>query len=187
MLDTNAEPLSAAAPITKAPISKEGGLTVRAVEAPAMAALRREFPGLPAEPAGTTLVAWLGDKPVGHVQVRWRGSVHGHVRARLNKTPEIRRLRVFPDARGRGAAKALLKEAEELAVGRGYRSVGLAVGISNKTAIGLYEACGWVQSQIADFHSSMGMDAAGNRYTHTVQYMIKHIGREARRGSSAVA
>jgi GNAT superfamily N-acetyltransferase len=155
-------------------------LVVRPCDPTELAAIRRDFPGLPAEPAGTTLVAWFDGKPIGHVQIRWRGSVHSFVRARLPKTPEIRRLRVHPDAQGRGAAKALLQEAEELALALGYRNVGLAVGITNATAIGLYLRCGYVQSSIANFSSSMGMDDQGHRYTHTVQYMVKPIGRSAR-------
>jgi ribosomal protein S18 acetylase RimI-like enzyme len=155
-------------------------VVVRPCEADELVSIRREFPGLPAEPAGTTLVAWVDGKPVGHIQIRWRGSVHSYVRARLPKTPEIRRLRVHPDAQGRGAAKALLREAEELAVARGHRSVGLAVGVTNETAIGLYQRCGYELSGIANFHSSMGMDDNGRRYTHTVQYMVKAVGRSAR-------
>jgi ribosomal protein S18 acetylase RimI-like enzyme len=154
-------------------------LVVRPCEPSELVAIRREFPALPAEPAGTTLVAWFDGKPIGHVQIRWRGSVHSFVRARLPKTPEIRRLRVHPDAQGRGAAKALLREAEELAVALGYRSVGLAVGVTNETAIRLYRRCGYASSSISDFNSSMGMDEQGNRYTHTVQYMVKPVGRSA--------
>lgn len=155
-------------------------LVVRPCKTSELVAVRREFPGLPAEPAGTTLVAWLDGTPIGHIQVRWRGSVHSYVRARLNKTPEIRRLRVHPEAQGIGVAKALLREAEELAVSQGYRSVGLAVGVTNETAIGLYARCGYVQSDIANFHSAMGMDDEGRRYKHVVQYMVKPIGRSAR-------
>lgn len=158
----------------------ETGLLVRRILPTELFGLRREFPSLPAEPAGTTLAAWLDGVPVGHVQIRWRGSVHSFVRARLIKTPEIRRLRVHADAQGRGAAKALLREAEELAILHGYRSVGLAVGITNEIAIGLYERCGYAVTNIANFHSSMGMDDQGRRYTHVVQYMLKPIGREAR-------
>jgi GNAT superfamily N-acetyltransferase len=160
---------------TEAPL-----LLVRPCEASELVAIRRDFPGLPAEPAGTTLVAWVDGTPVGHVQIRWRGSVHSYVRARLTKTPEIRRLRVLHDARGRGAAKALLREAEELAVARGYRNVGLAVGISNHVALRLYNSCGYVQSQISNFHSSMGMGDDGARFTHVVQYLVKPVGRSAR-------
>jgi len=162
---------------TKAIHDETPFLLVRPCEASELVAIRREFPALPAEPAGTTLVAWVDGQPVGHVQVRWRGSVHGHVRARLIKTPEIRRLRVHHDARGQGAAKALLREAEELAVARGYRNIGLAVGVDNHVAIRLYDACGYVQSPIANFHSSMGMADDGSRFTHAVRYLVKPVGR----------
>jgi GNAT superfamily N-acetyltransferase len=173
-MDTNA-------PVANEEAKKESPLlVVRPCEPQELVAIRRHFPGLPAEPAGTTLVAWVDGVPVGHVQIRWRGSVHGHVRARLIKTPEIRRLRVHPDAQGQGAAKLLLREAEELAVSRVYRSVGLAVGIHNEVAVNLYVHCGYVQSEIANFNSAMGMDDEGHRYTHTVQYMVKDIGRSAR-------
>jgi GNAT superfamily N-acetyltransferase len=162
-------------------------LVVRPCDPRELVAIRRDFPALPAEPAGTTLVAWADGVPIGHVQIRWRGSVHSHVRARLIKTPEIRRLRVHLDAQGQGAAKALLREAEELAVERGYRSIGLAVGVQNETAIGLYGRCGYVQAPITNFHSSMGMDDEGHRYGHTVQYLVKAIGRGGRARNSVVA
>jgi ribosomal protein S18 acetylase RimI-like enzyme len=154
-------------------------VAIRVVEADELSALRRVFPALPAEPAGTTLVAWEGNTPVGHIQVRWRGSVHSFVRARYPKTPEVRRLRVLPHAQGRGIAKALLNEVEEHAVLRGFRSLGLAVGVLNEIAIHLYLTLGYKSAGVADFESSMGMDQFGKRFTHQVRYMVKPIGRSS--------
>jgi GNAT superfamily N-acetyltransferase len=137
--------------------------------------VRHVFPALSFEPAGTTLIAWMDDTPVGHVQVRWRGSVHDHVARQFPRTPEIRRLRVHEDAQRRGVAKRLLNAAEYAAKERNFRSVGLAVGITNGSAIKLYERNGFACASVPPFTSPMGMDSDGNPYSHLVQYMVKYM------------
>jgi predicted GNAT family acetyltransferase len=85
--------------------------------------------------AGTYLVAWDGDLPVGHAHVAWSETKLG--------VPEIQDVFVLPEWRRRGVASALTQTAERLAAGRGHRRTSLGVGIGNDAARRLYAKLGY--------------------------------------------
>ena len=66
--------------------------------------------------AGTYLVAWDGDDPLGHAHFAWGGTRLG--------VPEIQDVYVLPDRRREGIATALTGAAEALARTRGHDRFG---------------------------------------------------------------
>ncbi|GJL96714.1 MAG: N-acetyltransferase [Hyphobacterium sp.] len=58
---------------------------------------------------------------------------------------EIKRMFVTPEARGQGAAQALLKAAHESAIQHGYDIVRLETGSYQSAAIALYERAGYAR------------------------------------------
>ncbi|MET0927885.1 MAG: GNAT family N-acetyltransferase [Aeromicrobium sp.] len=79
-----------------------------------------------------TLVAYDGDRPVAHAVLR-----------RLGDEVEIKRMFVCPDARGKGAADALMRELEAAARTSGAMRVILHTGDRQLAAIRTYERHGY--------------------------------------------
>ena len=76
------------------------------------------------------LIAWLGDRPVGHALLKWEGTADATVAARLDETcPDVEDLLVAEDMRGCGIGTRLLGAAEERVRERGLRRIGLSVGV----------------------------------------------------------
>jgi GNAT superfamily N-acetyltransferase len=69
--------------------------------------------------------------PVGGCLVHWGGPVDDGVRHQLPEAVEITNLHVTPTARGQGAGRALIAEAEQQARHRGRPTIGVAVGDDN--------------------------------------------------------
>ncbi|WP_409290823.1 GNAT family N-acetyltransferase [Peribacillus sp. SCS-37] len=65
--------------------------------------------------------------------------------------PEIRMLAVAPEARGKGAATALIKECIRRARAKGYGAIGLHTGEFMKDAIKVYESFGFKRLPQFDF------------------------------------
>lgn len=88
--------------------------------------------------------------PDAHLVAEVNGSVAGYVRVKpVTSLPEnahvfgIAGLAVAPDARGRGAASALLAAVEKHARDSGARKLSLRVLSTNDTALRLYERFGF--------------------------------------------
>jgi len=81
--------------------------------------------------AGTYLVAWDGEEPVGHAFVAWSGT--------KLRIPEIQDVWVAPERRRTGIASDLTRAAEDEARGRDAERISLSVGIANAAARALYE------------------------------------------------
>ncbi|GAB3401010.1 GNAT family N-acetyltransferase [Flindersiella endophytica] len=60
---------------------------------------------------------------------------------------ELKRMYVAPDFRGRGLARKLLAELEDLALAAGFVALRLATGHKQPEAIGLYESSGYEQTE----------------------------------------
>jgi GNAT superfamily N-acetyltransferase len=86
-----------------------------------------------APPGGAFLVAYVDSEPVGCV---------GMVRLD-ERTGEVKRMYVSPEARGRGLAKHLLAGAEDAARAAGYSRMRLDTSAAQPEARGLYEAAGY--------------------------------------------
>jgi GNAT superfamily N-acetyltransferase len=86
-----------------------------------------------APPAGTFLLAEVGDEPVGC----------GGIRPQGDGIAEIKRMYVVPEHRGRGVARALLGALEDAARERGYQQLRLETGLSQPEAIALYTSSGY--------------------------------------------
>ena len=90
--------------------------------------------------------------------------------------PQINALEVAEQYRGRGIASQLLAAAEDEACQQGFDQVGLAVDITNKRAMGIYEKRDYMYRLVADgptftsvYHRTDGTDEAGEYYLMTKQ------------------
>lgn len=92
-----------------------------------------------APPGGALIIGLLGGLPVTGGAFRDYGDVDGV------KTAELKRIWTDARYRGRGYAKALLRELEAEIVERGYRSAYLTTGDRQPEAERLYEACGYTR------------------------------------------
>jgi GNAT superfamily N-acetyltransferase len=114
----------------------------------------------------TLLVAWAEGRPVGRLELRWRGSKHDHIVKLIGRVPEICRMWVSEQYRGNGIAGDLLDCAKRLAETRGDRHVGLAVGVDNHSALAAYEKAAFARLGAQRFTSPFGQNGS-----HTVVYM----------------
>ncbi len=103
------------------------------------------------------LVAWQNAMPVGHGLLKWQGTEDEPMASRLRDCPDLEDLFVTPELRSRGIGSQLLAAAEDLARRRGYRRIGLGVGIDNPRAHALYLRSGY-------------RDSGYGRYPHRVYY-----------------
>src|SRR3954466_6260157 len=76
----------------------------------------------------------------------------GGVKRLDDRTAEIKRMYVLPEARGRGAARALLGALEDAARELGYARVRLDTGRSQHHARALYESAGY--REIPDYNGN---------------------------------
>lgn len=89
----------------------------------------------------TYLIAWEGDRPVGHAHIAWSGTHLG--------LPEIQDVFVLPEHRRRGIASHLTGAAEDEARRRGADRISLSVSQDqNPAAKLLYEKLGYVEAGV---------------------------------------
>ena len=91
------------------------------------------LPGCYAAPSGAIFLATENSKPVGCVAIRQRSE----------NEAELKRMYVVPEARGKGAAKALLQQAIEMASLQGYKSIVLDTLPNMESAKKLYAQFGF--------------------------------------------
>ena len=109
-----------------------------------------------------------------------RGRVVGYIRLKTpTQLPEnshviqVQGLAVHPDARGHGAATALLTAAEQRVRARGARKLSLRVLSTNHAALGVYERLGFIREGVLREEFLIN-----GSYVDDV-LMTKHLGREA--------
>ncbi|KAF7549739.1 hypothetical protein G7046_g8252 [Stylonectria norvegica] len=121
----------------------------------------RELPGKYSPPAGALLLAVdkATDEVLGCIALRplelqqnYRREDSDHVRY-----CEIKRLFVYPAARGRQIARTLIREAVQRAVDEGYDEILLDTLGRMKAAIGLYESEGFVETEPYSFNPLNGV------------------------------
>jgi GNAT superfamily N-acetyltransferase len=93
-------------------------------------------------PGGAFLVGYAADRP----------ACCGGIKRLDDRRCEIKKMYVVPELRGRGVARALLRELESVARGRGYAVARLDTGPKQMGARGLYESEGCVA--IPDFNGN---------------------------------
>ncbi len=123
------------------------------------------------------LIAWEGDEPVGHLNLRLRGRKLPD-RARRLRAAQIEDLRVAREHRRRGVARELMRRAHDEAAAHGFRTVGLGVDIGNTPARRLYFAEGYEESGTGQFVVSYPyIDENGiERQAHeTCTYLVKRL------------
>lgn len=89
----------------------------------------------------TFLIAWDGERAVGHAHLAWEGTKLG--------VPELQDVYVAEDARRRGVATDLSLAAERETRARGSDRLSLSVGEGNYAARTLYERLGFADAGIA--------------------------------------
>jgi ribosomal protein S18 acetylase RimI-like enzyme len=123
------------------------------------------------------LIAWVGDDPGGHLNLRVRGRKLPE-RARKLRAAQIEDVVVSPRYRRRGLATKLMRRAHDEAAARGFRRVGLGVDIGNVPARGLYRQEGYEETGSGRFLVSYPtIDEQGvERQAHeTCTYLIKDL------------
>lgn len=120
--------------------------------------------------ASTYLVAWEGDRPVGHAHVAWNGT---HL-----ELPELQDMFVLPELRGRGIGAELVDAAERLARERGHERMSLSVSLDgNPVARRLYERLGYVDAGVPHVRTSGVIRLRGRPFAvdDTLLYMTKAL------------
>ncbi|NGO72425.1 GNAT family N-acetyltransferase [Streptomyces boncukensis] len=127
--------------------------------------------------AGTYLVAWRDDLPVGSCEVRWDGCAAPEVQAVHAGCPEVNGLGVWPETlRSQGIGTGLIREAERLATARGCRSIGLGVERNNPRARALYRRLGYRPSTpYLDCWSYADGAGVVHRVADACTYMVKDL------------
>lgn len=138
----------------------------------------RHHDRLAAQAAGEVayLTAWDGATPVGHLLLLWGGTSDEPVAPLLRGCADIQDLFVAEERRSQGIGSRLLDEAERMARERGYRRIGLAVGIDNVRARALYERRGYADAGLGEYvRSGTFVDPGGREFTlsGTVVYLVK--------------
>ncbi|MBV7335365.1 GNAT family N-acetyltransferase [Chloroflexi bacterium TSY] len=164
-------------------------ITIRPAQEIELPALNRWFPSnrpmrhrrywqLQERGAITYLIAWQGDRPIGHGTIRWLGPRDPIVAASYPKCPEILGLGVVPELQSRGIGSRMLEEFVQLAHERELDQIGLAVGLTNTRAQALYLRHGYRDTATPTYLDRWyRRNDAGQKIWHEdeCKFMIKQI------------
>ena len=107
------------------------------------------------------LVAWEDKTPIGHLLIRWDGSLEiprivdrMPMAAKFAGYPSFESIKVRLDRRKRGIGTALIRHAELLVRQRGFEQAVIEVDIDNPSARALYECLGYAESGLGEFTTS---------------------------------
>jgi ribosomal protein S18 acetylase RimI-like enzyme len=123
------------------------------------------------------LIAWDGDEPVGHLNLRVRGRKLPD-RARRLRAAQVEDLRVARAHRRRGVATELMQCAAAEAAAHGFRAVGLGVDIGNAPARRLYEQEGYEETGLGQFvvaYPYIDEDGVERQAHETCTYLVKRL------------
>lgn len=96
-------------------------------------------------------VAWLDSTPIGHGFVRWVGPRDSVVRSAFPDCPEIYRLEVLEQFRGRSIGTQIISHCESEAISLGFSTIGIGVSLNNPKAAKLYYRLGYKQSAVSEY------------------------------------
>ena len=129
------------------------------------------------EGTASYLIAWNGEKPVGHLLIKWDG--FGPVMPEsLKNIPELNSFEVAENTRGKGIGTSLIKAAEDLAIQKGVKTIGLLVNPDNLRAKLLYERLGYHDSGTGIYTDKWeAYDDDGNQFidSEACLAMIKNL------------
>jgi GNAT superfamily N-acetyltransferase len=147
---------------------------VRRLEPHEVGRVDRELPlsrlRSPDDDASTYLIAWAGDRPIGHAHIAWRDT--------QLELPEIQDVFVLPAERRRGVATELTRAAEDEARERGWDRISLSVSLDgNPSARRLYEELGFVDAGREPVRVSGEIRVRGRplQVDDTLLYMVKAL------------
>lgn len=127
---------------------------------------------------GIWLVAWKNEKPIGHVRIRWAGSENENVTSHVIAVPHIDSLSVTESFQNHGIGKLLIEALEDLARQRGFKQIGLSVGIENSNALEFYKHLGFSNWKHGTYKAYWDyVDSEGKQYNDSEErtYMLKQI------------
>lgn len=125
------------------------------------------------------LFAWFQGVPIGHVLLRWHGTLDEPIASSLRDCPHVEDLFVQKEYRSEGIGTTLLNAVESSVKERGFNRMGLAVGTENSNAKRLYERLGYVETSFGAFDSCwVEVDKHGEskEYRESVVYLVKRFG-----------
>lgn len=98
------------------------------------------------------LIVWLDKTPIGHALLKWNGAEEEEaIKSNLKNCPDIEDLFVISRYRSQGIGSLLLATLENLVKDRGFKQVGLSVGVENRKANSLYERFGYKDSKLGNY------------------------------------
>jgi GNAT superfamily N-acetyltransferase len=162
---------------------------IRRLDRGEIALLQRQMPRIPGlhrqrfegqcRGEGEYLIAWEGDRPVGHLFVEWDGTRREAVRSAMpDCPPNLSDIAVHPERQSRGIGSQLMEAAEWLAARRGHERVGLSVALDNVRARALYERRGYADAGLGPHQAGYPyLDRAGQErwQEERVIYLVKDL------------
>jgi ribosomal protein S18 acetylase RimI-like enzyme len=127
---------------------------------------------------GLYLAAWRGDEPVGHIILRWEGTLREPMASRLADCSHIGDFFVVPHYRSVGIGNLMMDRCETLARERGYTSIGLSVATTNTRARALYERRGYRDTGFGTFPArwtNFFSDGRTEEHEEELIYMVKSL------------
>jgi GNAT superfamily N-acetyltransferase len=124
------------------------------------------------------LIAWEGQVPIGHMLIHWTGLQNEPITAQLDSCAEIEDFVIRQDLRSRGIGRRMLAFAEDLARQRGFRQLGLGVGLGNPRARALYDAVGYHDSGLGVYPvrwQYLGRDGQTHWDEESCNYLVKKL------------
>lgn len=124
------------------------------------------------------LIAWLLEKPIGHIFLRLDGTKDKLIKKEIGRCAHIEAAAVKPNLRSRGIGTKLVRKCESLSRKKGFKKIGMAVGINNLRASKLYKKLGYKESGLGKFKTGWFVkDKRGKRkkeYEICV-YLVKRL------------
>ncbi len=162
------------------PIAMEDVATIEEHIAFDWAALRKHRERLEKQEGGESLylVAWIGDLPVGHLLVKWQGTVDQPMASAIKDCPDVEDLFVSPVYRSKGIGSRLLESAEQAAEEKGYARFGLGVSVDNPRARRLYLRLGYRETGTGRYETGgvyIDRDGSEKTWKETCVYLIRPL------------
>ncbi len=163
----------------------EPGIEITLLTDDGLEALERAIPARGAHPVrlqeqkdgkSSYLIAYQNGTPVGHLNLKWNGDESETIKEHVQNCPEINGLSVWPpEMQSQGIGRKLVIKAEEMAKERGFKQIGLGVGLDNPRAKALYERLGYVDWGHGTYVDSWTDRSTGEAHADPCYYLIKPL------------